>query len=38
MPKTIEAARAVHCDRQKVVPYQFSILDDADPTVIKKPG
>ena len=38
MPKTIEAALAAYCDRQKVVPYQFFILEGADPTVIKKPG
>lgn len=38
MQKMIEAARVVHCDRQKVVPYQFFILEGADPTAIKKPG
>ncbi len=37
-PKTIDAARAVHDDRQKVTPYQCPIPKDANPPVIKKPG
>ena len=37
-PTTLEAARAVHDDRQKATPYQCPIPRDTRPPVVKKPA